>query len=220
MVSSLLNLHLSINVGVIVDHVVYFYADVCMKENVVPSSFSASKSTAQSTPCCPPQGSNAKKKKTLATNVMQQTASVHTPQQDLSNNGQSTFIRAKIQSNQAKKIFRQHRCSLMFVRYFDLLYVYLNHNDVSASQFVSIVNASTPGSSKYSRVNTSTPGSSKYRQQAFEGTVKNLNFEMDASHQTKKYHHDNNDNFEDIGMPKYFAIIIVGYSISNLYKYF
>ncbi|KAL1804913.1 hypothetical protein ACET3Z_027981 [Daucus carota] len=62
--------------------------DVCMKENVVPSSFSASKSTAQSTPCCPPQGSNAKKKKTLATNVMQQTASVHTPQQDLSNNGQ------------------------------------------------------------------------------------------------------------------------------------
>ena len=95
----------------------------------------------------------------------------------------------------------------MFVRYSDLLYVYLNHNDVSPSQFVSIVN-------------TSTPGSSKYRHQAFEGTVKNLNFEMDASHQTKQYHHDNNDNFEDIGMPKYFAIIIVGYSISNLYKYF
>ena len=95
----------------------------------------------------------------------------------------------------------------MFVRYSDLLYVYLNHNDVSASQFVSIVN-------------TSTPGSSKYRHQAFEGTVKNPNFEMDASHQTKKYHHHNNDNFEDIGMPKFFPIIIVSYSISDLYKYF
>ncbi|WOH11283.1 hypothetical protein DCAR_0830764 [Daucus carota subsp. sativus] len=66
------------------------------------------------------------------------------------------------------------------------------------SNRITTLNASAPGSSKYSRVNTSTPGSSKYRQQAFEDTVKNLNFEMDASHQTKKYHHHNNDNFEDI----------------------
>ena len=105
MVSSLLNLHLSIDVGLFVHYIVYFYADVGMKENVVPYSVSASKSTAQSTLCRPPQGSNAQKKKTSPTNVMQLTASVRTPLQDLSNNGQSTFIRAKIQSNQRKKKF-------------------------------------------------------------------------------------------------------------------